>query len=120
MLDLNQSDDLARLYRLFKMVADGISTLKQALKESVRARGTEINVMYAEDEGRRTEGAPLLEGVSGEEKKGKNQNGVPTSADAAAKWVEGVLSLKDLFDRVWRQCFNSDLQIEATLNDVRL
>lgn len=114
MLDLNQKEHIARLYRLFIMVSDGMSTLKKAIKASVLRRGTDINLMYAEDEVQKSE----IVQIDDDEKKDKGRNTAATSADAASKWVEGILNLKDVFDQVWRQCFNSDHQIETVLNDV--
>lgn len=39
--------------------------------------------------------------------------------DAALKWVQDVLDLKDLFDRLLKVCFADDRIIQAAMNEVR-
>ncbi|KAH8118023.1 ubiquitin ligase SCF complex subunit Cullin [Phellopilus nigrolimitatus] len=115
MLDLDQEDNLARLYRIFSMVPTGPSTLRHALKESVLRRGLELNHTYGDDGTSPQDDAIVVD--SDLKGKGKARSIAATSVDVASKWVEDVLSLKDKFDQIWRQCFNSDHEIETALNE---
>lgn len=112
MLDLDRFDDLARLYRLSVMIPTGLASLKRALKDSVLRRGADLN-QTVDDAGSAEAGEN--EPSSG---KGKAKAITPNPADAAAKWVEDVLGLKDKFDQIWRQCFSSDHEIETSVNEV--
>ena len=115
MLDLDQADNLARLYRLFIKVPDGLATVKKALKDSILRRGMALNVSgddcdadgYEEDLNE-----PDMKG------KGKAKLRPPSNVDIATKWVEAVLGLKDKFDSIWRTAFLHDRSIETSYNEV--
>lgn len=111
MLDLDQLEHLARLYRLYIMVPSGLPTLKRALKDSIMRRGDELNQTYGDDAFLVNEGDP--------KGKGKARAPATTGVDVAFKWMEDILSLKDKFDRILKNCFNSDLEVESSLNEVR-
>lgn len=110
MIDLDKLDDLARLYRLFATVKSGLPLIKKTLKESIARRGKEINSAQS---GSDSQDAPSTNKPKG-----------PTSAaqvlTLALKWVQDVLDLKDKFDTVWKQAFQSDREIETALIEVRL
>lgn len=38
--------------------------------------------------------------------------------DAALKWVQDVLDLKDTFDRILKSCFRDDKGIQTAMNEV--
>ncbi|KAJ8502376.1 hypothetical protein ONZ45_g11822 [Pleurotus djamor] len=116
MLDTEKLDDLGRLYRLFIMVPSGLPCMKRALRESVIQRGKEVNrvsfdVSVAPDQDQ-DEPTPSAKG------KGKAR---PTPAsqtlNMALKWVQDVLDLKDIFDKVWIQSFQRDRDLESALNE---
>ena len=114
MIDLNQKDNLARLYRLFIMVPAGRTTLRRALKDSILRRGIEINRAYGD------ENSPDNVAIIPDDPKGKGKARAPAApVDIASKWVEDVLSLKDKFDQYWRHCFESDREFETSCNEVR-
>ncbi|KAF7374903.1 CULLIN-2 domain-containing protein [Mycena sanguinolenta] len=102
MIDLNKTSDMARMYRLFTTVPTGLGCLKRALKESVRRRGETINQASS--------------GIEGGEAITKSAQGAQTLA-LALKWVQDVLDLKDLFDRIWKDAFSSDRELESNLNE---
>ena len=115
MFDIDRYDDLARLYRLCIMIPTGLATLRRAMKESILRRGTELNQSDEDDkpaEDPTTENEPT-------KNKGKAKQNNTAPADAAAKWVEDVLSLKDKFDKIWKDCFSGNHDIETSLNEVR-
>ncbi|EJD06564.1 ubiquitin ligase SCF complex subunit Cullin [Fomitiporia mediterranea MF3/22] len=113
MIDLDQKDNLARLYRLFDMVSAGRITLRRALKDSILRRGTEINQTYGDGMAQDT----TIVVVDDPKGKGKARNTTGQNIDTASKWVEDVLSLKDRFDQFWRYCFNSDREFETSCNE---
>lgn len=117
MLDLDQWDNLARLYRLFVMVPTGRVTLRRALKDSILRRGSDINQMYGDENSNRQDA--IVEVVGDPKGKGKARNVTTPNADVASKWVEDVLNLKDKFDQFWRHCFDSDREFETSCNEVR-
>ncbi|KAL5526570.1 hypothetical protein ACEPAF_8294 [Sanghuangporus sanghuang] len=111
MLDLDQKENLARLYRLFVMVPAGRTTLRRALKDSILRRGLEINHAY-EDEV--AQGNMVI--VDDPKGKGKARS-TAAPADIASRWVEDVLNLKDKFDQFWKHCFDGDREFETSCNE---
>ncbi|KAJ7637736.1 Cullin [Mycena polygramma] len=105
MIDLNKMNDMARMYRLFVTVPAGLPCLKRALKDSVRRRGDTIN-----------QASLGFEGGDGEPPKSHQPQGAKTLALALA-WVQDVLNLKDLFDKIWKEAFSCDRELESTLNE---
>ncbi|KAH9949907.1 Cullin-domain-containing protein [Amylocystis lapponica] len=119
MIDSDRLDDLARLYRLFTMVPEGLPRLKKALRETVIRRGKDINASSLSADG---EEAPVEEGgaESSTKAKGKGKARVANVAQTlslALKWVQDVLDLKDRFDGIWQGSFQSDREIEGSLNE---
>ncbi|KAJ7494705.1 Cullin-domain-containing protein [Mycena galericulata] len=104
MIDLNKTSDMARLYRLFIMVPTGLPCLKRALKDSVRRRGEVINQASSGIEGGDAQATS------------KAASGAQILA-LALKWVQDVLDLKDLFDKIWKDAFSCDRELESNLNE---
>jgi cullin 3 len=137
MIDLQQYDDLARLYTLFQLVPTGVPTLKKALKDSIAERGRLVNEVETsggdserpptlvnhegDGEGLGVDASPLSKSVKG---KGKERAApVPQTKrmlDAALKWVQDVLDLKDIFDRLLKGCFRDDKNVQIAMNEVWL
>ena len=114
MLDMDKYDDLDRLFRLFSMVPAGIPSLKRALRESISRRGKEINQLSL--------GGSAEPKAEPEQGKGKGKARATTQSDAlssALRWVQDVLNLKDKFDTAWEKSFQSNRDVESTLNEVR-
>jgi cullin 3 len=157
MIDLQQHDDLARLYTLFNLVPSGPGALKNALKASIAERGKLVNEAEGvSDDVNEMEAGPSGAGYiisrsrlpstthedtnnfkpklssakgKGKEKPTSNEPSAAVSSsagaqtqgkktlDAALKWVQDVLDLKDLFDRILKICFADDRVIQAALNE---
>lgn len=136
MIDLQQHDDLARLYTLFQLVPDGVPTIKKALKDSIGERGRLVNEAgLSSGDGERSsalvnhegdteglgDGLTLSKSVKG---KGKERAAsVPQTKkmlDAALKWVQDVLDLKDIFDRLLKSCLRDDKSVQTAMNEVWL
>ncbi|KAG5638768.1 pre-tRNA nuclear export protein [Sphagnurus paluster] len=119
MIDMDKIDDLARLYRLFVTVPEGLFCLKRSLKDSITRRGREINRASLGAES----GEIDVETPGGEvDRKGKGKSRLPTNAAAqrlslALKWVEDVLNLRDKFVAIWKDAFMTDREVESALNE---
>lgn len=122
MIDQDKLEDLSRLYRLFRMVDKGLTTLKRALRDSVARRGREVNDLAGADvEDPGGQGDEVEADVKGKGKakaKGPGPGGGPVAM--ALKWVEDVLALKDKFDRVLKHALSGDTGVQTTLNEARL
>lgn len=105
MIDLNKTNDMARLYRLFITVPTGLPCLKRAFKDSIRRRGDTINQASSGVEGSQTAASKTAQGVQ--------------ILALALKWVQDVLDLKDLFDKIWKEALSCDRELESTLNEVQ-
>lgn len=120
MVDLDKFDDLNRLYRLFIMVPSGMPTLRRSFKDSILRRGREINLASTSlDTGQDIDDGDLNdpETTKGRDKgQGRGATGPPALA-LALKWVQNVLDLKDKFDCVWTQAFDSNRELESSLNE---
>ena len=112
MIDSNKMGDLSRLYSLYTLVSDGLPCIKQALKRSIARRGKDINEVSLSSE--------TLEDPTDAKEKGKTRvvTAGAQTLTSALKWVQDVLELKDKFDTIWKNAFQSDREIEATLNEV--
>ncbi|KAJ7903539.1 Cullin-domain-containing protein [Mycena olivaceomarginata] len=93
MIDLNKMNDMARLYRLFITVPT----------DSIRRRGDTINQASSGVEGSQTAASKTAQGVQ--------------ILALALKWVQDVLDLKDLFDKIWKEALSCDRELESTLNE---
>ena len=119
MVDGNKISDFSRLYRLFLMVPAGLPCLKASLKASVARRGKEINdASIGEDSDVEVE--KLGESSKKAESSSKGKGKVSPGIQPAINWVQGVLSLKDKFDTVWKDAFQSSREVESTLIEVSL
>ncbi|KAI5989644.1 Cullin [Pisolithus orientalis] len=118
MIDLDRIEDLNRLYRLFDMVLPGLPTLRRALKASVLRRGKEINQASACTEGGETAEAEAEAETGKANGKAKGRaGGPPQTLILALKWVQDVLDLKDKFDKLRKEAFLSNREIESALHE---
>ena len=122
MIDSERIDDLARLYRLFMKVTAGLPCLKKALRETVIRRGKEINEAdstVGRDGVESQEDDPAESSTKGKGKaKARPPNAASQTLVLALKWVQDVLDLKDRFDRIWAKSFQSDRDLESSMNEV--
>jgi len=117
MIDGNKTSDLARLYRLFLIVPTGLSCLKMSLKASIARRGKEINdASTGEDQDMGAENPEGETSKKTESNKGKGK--AFPGIQPAINWVQAVLSLKDKFDAVWKDAFQSSRDVESALIEV--
>ena len=116
MIDTGRLDDLSRLYRLFMMVPTGLSTLRKAMRDSIVRRGKELATLGS------VGGIDAGDDEDVEDIRGKGKaratGGPSQTLQAALKWVQDVLNLKDRFDAIWAESFRGDRDIETGLNEV--
>jgi cullin 3 len=113
MIDTDKIEDLERLYRLYTSVPAGLAVLKRALKDTIAKRGKSINdYTLGIDAGEQAEQAEL-------DLKGKGKAKAPVnSVTPATEWVKRVLEMKDQFDKIWRNAFKNDHDVEVAINEV--
>ncbi|KAJ8592195.1 Cullin-domain-containing protein [Rhizopogon salebrosus TDB-379] len=120
MVDLDKLEDLNRLYRLFSMVPNGMPTLRRSFKDSILRRGREINLASSSaDAGQDADDGDLndVETTKGKAKsQGRGATGPPMLA-LALTWVQHVLDIKDKFDCIWERAFESNRELESSLNE---
>ncbi|KAJ7066932.1 Cullin-domain-containing protein [Mycena amicta] len=102
---LPATTDMARLYRLCLTVPVGLPCLKRATRDSIRRRGDAIN-----------QTSSALDADDRPAAKARAPAGAQTLT-LALKWVQDVLDLKDLFDKVWTEPFCCDRDLESTVNE---
>lgn len=141
MIDKERLDDLGRMFRLCALVpnGNGLSVLRKALKESILRRGKEVNSsdsgaaadQEAEDEGdddATGKGKGKAKETSKDKERPKRKpkptappgGAMTRTAESAIQWVQNVLDLKDRFDKLLKDCFDNDIAIQSTLNEVCL
>ena len=113
MVDSSKVEDLGRLYRLCSGIETGLPCLKRALKDSITRQGKDINrlslVVDEADEEQAEEGDA--------KKKGRIAK-IKSANTGASKWVQDVLNLKDKFETIWKNCWQSDREMESSINEV--
>ncbi|KAH7884715.1 Cullin [Phlebopus sp. FC_14] len=122
MVDLDRVEDLNRLYRLFIMVSTGLPTLRRAIKDSILRRGKDITQLSVaiDNPGDVDMEEDKLDANAGKgqgKSKGRAQGGINQTLAVALKWVQDVLDLKDKFDQLWKLAFESNREIESSLNE---
>lgn len=112
MIDNERLDELNLIYDLNDRVDDHKSELTRAIQKRIVDMGTDANkAAIAASQST----APAAD-AGGEKGKGpateRNSN---QQTVAAINWVEDVLQLKDKFDKIWRESFNSDNLLQTAL-----
>ena len=115
MIDADKIQSLTLMYKLFKRVTTGISSIRKAFKDSVIRRGNEINMNAEFDVAEEPAGGG---GASMGKGKAKARMTGAQTLQQALKWVQSVLDLKDKFGRVWWEAFNSDRELETAMVEV--
>ncbi|KAG6331221.1 hypothetical protein ID866_7870, partial [Astraeus odoratus] len=122
MIDLDKLEDLNRLYRLFIMVPSGLPALRRGLKDSILRRGKEINQPSSctdggEDVDIETDRMEVETAKPNAKGKARAAGGPSQTLNLALKWVQDILDLKDKFDKVWKDAFVSNREVESAINE---
>lgn len=125
LIDADKIPDLSRMYRLFVMVDRGLPVLHKGLRDSILRRGKEINAAEVTGEGEGDNDGEAEEPAEDVKGKGKKKAAPPAkgtatsrAVDVALLWVQNVLDLKDRFERLLKICYNEDVSVEKTINEV--
>ncbi|KAF1942558.1 Cullin-domain-containing protein [Clathrospora elynae] len=106
MIDNHRLEELNFVYDLNKRVDDKKTEITRAIQQRIVYMGSDIN-KDAIAASQAPAAAPAADsadkGRGAAQEKSLNQQTV-----AAIKWVEDVLSLKDRFDKIWLESFESD------------
>jgi cullin 3 len=106
MIDNHRLEELNLIYDLNRRVDEKKSELTRAIQQRIVYMGSDIN-KDAIAASQAPVAAPAVDpadkGKGVAQEKSLNQQTV-----AAIKWVEDVLALKDRFDKIWRESFESD------------
>lgn len=115
MIDNDRVDDLAILYSLILRVDTTKAALKQGLQTRVRELGDEIEKVLRETDFS-TADAEAEEAVAGDgAEKAKPRPAAAQQTQAAIKWVDDVLALKQKFDNLLRTSFDEDLVLQSAI-----
>lgn len=118
-------DKLDDLSLQFSLAPVEVLFLRRFLKTSIQKRGTELNRTSMErrelvdSDSRVGNGVDTpTRGNASAETRTRNANPRGLTLPVALHWVEGVLQLKDKFDRIWEVSFKKDPKIEIALYEV--
>jgi len=117
MIDNEKIESLALLYALNKRVDKSLASMKRILQNHAVEAGRETHKTIQETDFSVPPPSGQGDGENGEGEGGKAK---PLSASAqqtaaAIKWVDDILSLKDKFDGMWKDAFQSDTILESAL-----
>lgn len=117
MIENDRYEDLSLLYQLISRVDPSKEPLKVALQTRVVELGSEINKTIQNiDFSKDVVGGDDAEAAEGGDKsKAPKQSAAAKQTAAAIRWVDEVLTLKDKFDNLWKQCLSEDLILQTAL-----
>jgi cullin 3 len=111
MIDNERLDELNLIYDLNNRVDERKTELTRAIQKRIVDMGTDAN-NAAIAASQATPAAP----EAGEKGKGPTQEkSLNSQTVAAIKWVEDVLQLKDKFEKIWKESFDSDNLLQTAL-----
>lgn len=113
MIDNDRVDELNLIYDLNSRVDDKKTELTRAIQKRIVEMGTDIN-----DAAIAASQAPAAAPPSESGDKGKGpaqEKALNQQTVAAIKWVEDVLQLKDKFEIIWKDSFQSDNILQTAL-----
>ena len=118
MVEHDLLEELSQLYDLSRRVDDKNTELTKAMQKLVVEKGIAINQLCQTTALSQTPGAlPAQPEADGEKEKAKLSPEATRNqqTEAALKWVEEVLALKDKFDNIWCRSFDSDQLLQTKL-----
>jgi cullin 3 len=117
MIDNDRLDELNLVYDLNKRVDEKKTELTRAIQKRVVEMGTDINndaIVASQVPAPAPAPAPSGDGAD-KSKRVVQEKSLNQQTVAAIKWVEDVLSLKDKFDKFWKESFESDGLLQQAL-----
>lgn len=110
MIDNDRLEELNLIYDLNKRVDDKKAELTNAIQKRIVEMGSDIN-----SDAIAASQAPIAAPIGDATDKTKTstpEKSLNQQTIAAIKWVEDVLLLKDKFDKIWRDSFESDALLQ--------
>ncbi|KAF3010640.1 Cullin-3 [Curvularia kusanoi] len=115
MIDNDRLDELNLVYDLNRRVDEKKAELTRAVQKRIVDLGTDVNNdAIAASQAPAPAPAPAIDPVD-KTKKAVPEKSINQQTVAAIKWVEDVLSLKDKFDRIWRDSFEADALLQQAV-----
>lgn len=116
-------DKLDDLSLQFSLAPVEVLFICRFLKTSIQKRGTELNRTSMEgrelvDSDSHVGTDTPTQGHASAKARARNVSSRGLTLPVALGWVEGVLQLKDKFDRIWEVSFKKDPKIEVALHEV--
>jgi cullin 3 len=113
MIDNNRLEELNLVYDLDRRVDEKKTETTRAVQKRIVDMGMDINNdAIAASQAPAPVTDPADKGKGAAQEKSQNQQTV-----AAIKWVEDVLSLKDRFDKIWRDAFAADHLLQQAITN---
>lgn len=114
MIDNDRLQELNLIYDLNARVDDNKTEVTRAIQKRIVDMGTEINndALQASQASAPVPAPGSTE--AGDKGRGQEKN-LNQQTVAAIKWVEDVLLLKDKFDKIWRDSFQSDNLLQTAM-----
>lgn len=121
MIANDRYEDLSILYQLISRIDPSKEPLKVALQSRVVQLGLEVNKIVLSSDfdspavSEETRAEAEEEEADGAKKKFKPMNASAKQTQAAIRWVDEVLQLKDKFDNMWKKCFDQDIILQSAI-----
>lgn len=118
MIDNDRLDELNLIYDLNARVDDKKSEVTRAIQKRIVDMGTEINndaIAASQASASTSTSAPAPSDAGDKGKGAAQEKTLNQQTVAAIKWVEDVLMLKDKFDRIWRDSFQTDNLLQTAM-----
>ncbi|KAG9206566.1 Cullin-3 [Epicoccum nigrum] len=115
MIDNDRIEELNLVYDLNRRVDEKKAELTRAIQKRIVDSGTDVNNdAIAASQAPAPAPAPAADPAD-KAKKVVQEKSINQQTVAAIKWVEDVLSLKDKFDHIWRESFESDALLQQAV-----
>jgi len=115
MIDNDRIEELNLVYDLNRRVDEKKAELTRAIQRRIVDSGTDVNNdAIAASQAPAPAPAPAADPAD-KTKKVVPEKSINQQTVAAIKWVEDVLSLKDKFDHIWRESFESDALLQQAV-----
>jgi len=110
MIDNDRLEELNLVYDLNRRVDDKKAETTMAIQKRIVEMGSEINTDAIAAS--QAPAAPPVRDAADKSKSTGPEKSLNQQTAAAIKWVEDVLLLKDKFDKIWRESFESDALLQ--------
>ncbi|TQS38475.1 hypothetical protein Golomagni_01017 [Golovinomyces magnicellulatus] len=122
MIENDRLEDLSLLYQILSKVDPLKDPLKVAIQSRVLELGSKINknLLCTNTSDSNSSAQAEMDKTKDVAARPYNllkQNTAARQTTVAIRWVDEILSLKDKFDMVWKECLNEDLTMQTAITD---